>query len=760
MVQAQWSLPDTDRAVRDLLEALLEAETEADVHEYLAQAGMLDDSHWQPYGGVQNNSGTFFNQQASPRGALVEKIVNSIDAVLMAKAFEHADLPNGSPPDSMFKAADRYFDIRDGRLSEVPAGERRSIARETVQVVLSGNRSPGRPTITIADQGEGQNPESFPDTFLSLSATNKMRIPFVQGKFNMGSAGAVPFCGVQQNYQLILSRRHPAIPDSNGRWGFTVVRRRPPRPDERASQFEYLAPGGAVPSIGGDTVPLWKNGDGSTLDVEHGSLVRLYEYDIHERTAANFDFSRMLNRRLYRLPLPIQVIETRGFRRANNEEVVPGLATRLDEDTSSDVEHGFPVSDRIRVDGVGWVRVSLIPFREDVNISHWVTASESVIFTVNGQAHAFEARDFLRRDTRSGANYRYLAQSLLVEVDCSELGSIEQLFMGSRDRMRDGEQRTALLRALAGYLRRHKGLRELNHKRREAAIQRSVKSNVKTSEMFEKMIAASPTIAALLSGGAIPAVVPPVPPPPDVPYEGQRFPTFLKWAKGGPVREKHCHLGSYCLLELETDASNDFLSRSIEPGILDVAPSGWSVSEKLWDGSLQIRLEPPAGVESGDEIPLKVTLMCDAPPEVPDVLEVEGRLVVDPPVKSPPPPPPPPPRPKVAPPEILEVRRDAWSAHDFDEYSIARVDKANGKTIVFVNMDSQGLVGYVRSERQRRSELEEMYKLAVAPTAISLERAVEDEEITSAQADKALAAVGAVLLPAVDFAAKVAQEAE
>ena len=213
------------------------------------------------------------------------------------------------------------------------------------------------------------------------------------------------------------------------------------------------------------------------------------------------------------------------------------------------------------------------------------------------------------------------------------------------------------------------------------------------------------------------------------------------------------------MLELETDASNDFLSRSVDPGILDVAP-GWSVSEKLWDGSLRIRLEPPPETQVGQEIPLKIAFMSDAPPEVKDVLEVEGRLVVDPPAIRPPAPPPPPPRPKVAPPDIREVRRDSWSDHSFDERSIASVDKADGVTIVFVNMDSRGLTSYLRAELPRRSELEEMYKLAVAPTAISLERAVSDEEITREQADKALAAVGDVLLPAVDFAAKVALEVE
>ena len=762
-------LPKPGGDPRKLLDSLLEAQTEQQVHECLSGAGLLDDACWLPYGGVPNNSGSFGNQQESAAGALVEKVVNSIDAVLMAKAYEWGDLPNGPLPGSMFEASERYFNIRAGRLAEITPVERRTIARNTVQVVFSGNKaSEGRPTITISDQGEGQAPSSFPDTFLSLSKNNKMRVPFVQGKFNMGSTGAVPFCGAEYNYQLILSRRHPSTLTEDGKfdqrsdegWGFTVVRRRDPKHDERAPQFEYLAPHGVVPCVDADVLPLWMNSDGVATDMGHGSLVRLYEYGITERTAANFDFSRMLNRRLYKSPLPIQVVESRGFRRTSNEEIVPGLATRLDEDTSNDVETGFPAFERIKVANVGWVEVTLVPFREDVNTEHWVTASESVIFTVNGQAHAFERRDFLRRGGGSGVDYRYLAPNLLVEVDCSALdsGTIWQLFMGSRDRMRDNEQRRSLMRALAEHLRQHKGLRALNHERRAAAIQRSVKSSANTTEMFTKMIAASPAIAALLSGGVIPTTVVPPPPPPIEAYEGKRFPTYLRWARGGPIREKHCAVGSHCTLDLETDAANDFLSRSAEPGILRVEPD-WVVSEHLWNGDLRIRLEPPPGVEAGQEIPIRVRLMSDAPPPVPDVLVAEGRLIVDPPSVSPPPPPPPPPRPKVAPPDIREVERDGWAEHGFDERSVASVDKTDGSTIVFVNMDARGLANYLRSDPQRRDELREMYKLAVAPVAISLERAVAEEEITREEADKALSAVGDVLLPSVDFAAKIAEEA-
>lgn len=504
---------------RDLLDRLLEAQTEQQVHLCLSNAGLLGDGCWKPYGGRSNNSGSFLNQQASARGALVEKVINSIDAVLMAKAFERGDIANGRAPSSMFKAAARYFDIPNGRLAKLDQRRRQTIARDVVQVVLSGNRTSGRPTVTTTDQGEGQSPESFPDTFLSLLASNKAPFPFVQGKFNMGSTGAVPFCGPDHNYQLIVSRRHHAAPGSDRRWGFTVVRR---RYQGRTSEFQYLVPGGEVPAFDADSVPIWIDRDRSRSERQSGTLVRLYEYDIKERTAANLDFRRMLDRRLYRLALPVQIVEARPFSTTSNEAVVAGLGTAFEEDSSAEIEPGFPASTRIRVAGVGWVNITLIPLREEVAADRWMTAGESIIFTVNGQAHAFEGRDFIRR--KSSGAFRFLAQSLLVEVDCSELAQriLDDLFMGSRDRMRQNDQQTALLDALADHLAHHKGLRRLNHERREAAIRHSAESKPQTNELFVKMIKASPAIAALLSGGTIPA--PPLRPPPPRTLCGASFP--------------------------------------------------------------------------------------------------------------------------------------------------------------------------------------------------------------------------------------------
>ena len=486
----------TEDAVRDLLDALLSAQTEDDVHSCLDRAGVLDDAYWLPYGGQSNNSGTFLNQQADARGALIEKIVNSIDAVLTRHAYEKGDFESGNLPESMFEAAERYFNVRDGKLHNITRAERSRLAAQSVQVVFTGDRR--RPTITVVDQGEGQTPRRFPETFLSLSADNKRKIPFVQGKFNMGSAGAVPFCGTEHHYQLILSRRYPAATEADGRWGFTVVRRRRPEADEKTSIFQYLAPDGEVLSLHVETLPLWAQGS-TDADLAYGSLVRLYEYDLPEKGTARLDFSHMLNRRLYRLPVPVQVVERR-YERGAGSETVSGMEARLVDGEAGMVEEGWPQGGEIQVGGVGRVRVTLTPFQPGPTAQRWMRASESVIFTINGQAHAFESRQFLRSAGPTRPNLAWLASTLLVEVDCSafEPRVVEQLFMGSRDRMRDNEQRRALLSAISEYLRGHRGLRELNDRRRQEAVRQQGRDDPRTAELFGRL---SSEITKFLRGG-------------------------------------------------------------------------------------------------------------------------------------------------------------------------------------------------------------------------------------------------------------------
>ena len=52
--------------------------------------------HWHDLGGMDNNFGIVSNQQQDATGALVEKIINSLDANLMAACFEAGINPEGA----------------------------------------------------------------------------------------------------------------------------------------------------------------------------------------------------------------------------------------------------------------------------------------------------------------------------------------------------------------------------------------------------------------------------------------------------------------------------------------------------------------------------------------------------------------------------------------------------------------------------------------------------------------------------------------
>ena len=119
---------------------LLLADDEGQVVEILNRHGLDADCHWQPLGGIENNLSIAGNQQSCATAALVEKLVNSIDSLLILEC-----LLRGIDPESMHFAAqhDRGF----GSLLRHPRRQYRKLdpphrARlaELVQLVATGNK--------------------------------------------------------------------------------------------------------------------------------------------------------------------------------------------------------------------------------------------------------------------------------------------------------------------------------------------------------------------------------------------------------------------------------------------------------------------------------------------------------------------------------------------------------------------------------------------------------------------------------------------
>jgi hypothetical protein len=375
---------------KELFEKLLHAELEDEVDEILVRAGLglQCESAWRALGDMENNFSTVGNQQTEATAALVEKIINGIDAELMLECFRAGIDPEGSEaPKTMTGAVERFFGVKDGLLANLDAKRQTELAKK-LHVVAVGTKN--APSYLIIDGGEGQTPDAFPDTFLSLNKSNKIRIPFVQGKFNSGGTGVLQFCG-EKNMQLIVSRRQPGAPVSDSdtsreQWGFTIVRRMKPTAGRKNSMYVYLAPGGLVPRFNADAVKVLPE-DRSTLaprpyalGLPYGTCVKLYNFRWKAKSIATTEARYELERFLHSPCLPFRLTETREYRANYFSTTVAGVWATIGSDESledSKVEPNFPAYADLNLSGVGQLPYRIAVFRDSVNPRTYRTAYSS-----------------------------------------------------------------------------------------------------------------------------------------------------------------------------------------------------------------------------------------------------------------------------------------------------------------------------------------------------------------------------------------------
>ena len=394
----------------------MEAETEEQVKIILLNYDLWDsEDDWQAFGGNENNWAVIGNQQGNPIPALVEKLVNSIDAVLMRECLiRDIDPESGHSPQTIEDALEEFFGIRDGNLVNVPPSQRTTLAMQNIGIVATGRNK--APNYTIFDTGEGQSPSQMPNTLLSLAKSNKLRIPFVQGKFNMGGTGVLPYCG-SNKLQLIISRRHPYITDPSDEtgqnWGFSLVRREDPSDGRKSSMFTYLAPEGKIASFWAAEMQIPVPESSSVQEripsLEWGTIIKLFDYELPAalKTMIKLDLYYRIALFLTKPGLPICLYEGRKYTMASPYIVMNGLHVRLDEDKGN-LEAGFPSSHPLMVSGEA-MNVKIYAFRKDKEKNY--LKNEGIIFTINGQMHgAISQRFFSRKDINMG----YISGSILI----------------------------------------------------------------------------------------------------------------------------------------------------------------------------------------------------------------------------------------------------------------------------------------------------------------------------------------------------------
>lgn len=739
------------KGLKTLCIELAKAETEEEVINLLKNEGFWDNPNaWRYYGDNENNFATVGNQQSAPDSALVEKIINSVDAVLIRECLRGGINPESEDaPPSIEDALEKFFSIRHGKLTNLGSRKRRELA-ENIMVVATGKKS--NPNYIIIDKGEGQTPKKIPETFLSLTKSNKLRIPFVQGKFNMGGTGTLQFCG-KHNLQLIISKKDPEIVKKEGDdgtseyWGFTVIRRVDPEKGMKSSSFKYLVPNGKIPMFKAKSLSLLPGDYPAPYEnpLEWGTFIKLYEYQlIGLKTAVYFDLYYRLAVLLPNIALPVLLVERRkGYKAQSYDIVLSGLSVRLEEDKWKNIEEGFPSSATVNIRGQE-MKLQIFVFKPGKDV-HYKTRREGIIFTVNGQAHGFIPATFF---SRKSIGMAYLAKSLLVIADCTKFNgrTREDLFMNSRDRLRQGELKKEIEEKVGDLIKKHQGLRELKEQRRREEIEGKIGDAEPLVEAIEKVIKNSPSLTKLFMEGVkitnpfnlTSAGIS------EKPFKGKQHPTYFRLKKNFPrEKPKHCPANQRFRVQFETDAKNNYFTRDLNPGEFKLYLGDRTPVEdyvlNLWNGIANLTASLPEKANVDDLLKYKV--------EVNDVTNIrpffsEFYVIVDPPIKKKSGKP----GERIKPlgeegtdrkkpstfdvPNIIEVRKSEWDKHGFDKESALKVmDSGENGYDFYINMDNIYLLTEIKGRTKTDPEiLKAQYKYGMVLISMALLRELQEKE--------------------------------
>lgn len=707
-----------------LFDQLLRAESEDEVLALLGANGLMGPADWLELGGLENNFGIVGNQQQDATGSFVEKIINALDSNLMRACFEAGVAPDGpEAPTSMAAAVEAFFHVPNGRIGDLPRRQRRELA-ELTQIVAVGSKTD--PCYLVIDRGEGQTPAMQPSTFLSLAKSNKMHIPFVQGKFNAGGTGVLTFCG-RHNVQLIASRRCPTAPvakddASANLWGFTIVRRLRIADGRRSSIFVYLAPGGRVPSFSAASImALPAAGKAHTpptpyaAPLEWGSVVKLYNYRWGPKSIATTDMRYELERYLHSPCLPFLVVETRPYRANYYSAPVMGIWAALsgdEEQESAKLERGYPASAKLNMQGIGPLPYVIALYTEDTNTRR---VPHGVHFAINGQSHGQLASDFIKR-----IGFAYLDDDVLVSVDCTQMDENvrEDFFMASRDRLRRNSDYYAIVAALTKELKDHPGLSQANAVRRTKKLEQSLKDHEDVTKTFNDLLNMDPALQALFNLGD--RLVAAVGPSEVEKFQGKRFPTYFKLETDPKSSSliKPVPTNRTCRVEFVTDGVNDYFDRIESPGQMLIEPAEALEHGRLWNGVYSGRFRPTQGAKPGDMVDVRITVTdpereeYGRPPFVSNFkLRIDPELIREPIPGAPTKPKKPSPNghhaPRLAIPNVTMVRKEQWESFNppFNADTAFRVVPAEGSFDFFVNLDCRHLLGYLRTTEDDEKDL-------------------------------------------------------
>ncbi len=537
----------------------------------------------------------------------------------------------------------------------------RSEVAEDIQILADPNSPKMNTSIIVYDNGEGQHPQEFPNTFLSLLRKNKNEIKFVQGKYNMGGAGAIVYCG-ENRYQLVASKRY----DNTGNFGFTLVRMHPLTSEEEQTRkntyYEYFCPDGKIPEFPVDELDL----NLFRRKFKTGSIIKLYSYDLPpgSRSVISRDLNQSINEYLHKPALPIYIIDRkeRYPKDVALERVMFGLTNRLQFQKDKYVDRQLTLDIKGNKE-TGNFKVYATLFKVKNNDksakefkntiqNEFFKNNMSVAFSLNGQVHGSYTSEFITR----ACKWKLFKDYLLLHVDCTSLTLHyrNNLFMASRDRLKNGKEAETIRRLLADQLKKSE-LGEI-YKQRKESFSSDTGDAQDLLKTFSKNLPLNPEMLKLLKqtfkldeisntkkdDNQKKKQKKKSKPETSEPFVSKRFPSIFN-IDGKPAKEgkalKGIPLGGNKTIKFSTDVENEYFDRIKDKGdlklfVLDHGPNETQggdapgapkdiedyfqvVKSSPQEGTIRVNLQPKSILNVGDELKIQANLTTVEKPDDP-----------------------------------------------------------------------------------------------------------------------------------------------
>jgi len=523
---------------------LLMAELESEVTDIIKEEEMdKNPLDWVPYGAMDKNYSVIGNQASTAEGSLGEKVTNAVDSLFTRKCYEAGIDPKGeNAPHSAQEALEMFYGVAEGDPKNITKGQEKEITKDlsimaTTKDCKTWNelgKNEKELNIIIYDCGEGQSPKRLPETILSLLKDNKKGIPFTQGNFNQGGSGALRYCGTE-GYSLIVSKRNQKIVEkfpnrndnSEDMWGWTLIREEM-RTGETDPVYTYYAPGGVIPTIKQESLPLkamiLKGKDAQTYLkynssctagipysdlVESGTAIKLYNYQLKHKGPLLSHFKYDLSKCIYDTFLPVNLVDCRK-NKFNNEGLFRGLKKILEDDLASSdekrlIHKDFPLEPYIFNIDDQQVKVTVYGLNQRDNGKKDEKAlldeTQPILLTLGQQIQGTMDSRIL-----SNAGLSVVKKSLLTVIEFPNISPTfkKDLFMTDRERLINKRPKKIIVEQLKAYYQNEQKLLDFKESRMKEKLNTDMDSNNENIRtVIEDWVGKNPEILKKLGSGSL-----------------------------------------------------------------------------------------------------------------------------------------------------------------------------------------------------------------------------------------------------------------